>query len=92
MFVRVRLPLDILHAAVLVPDHALGTDQGDKYLLVVNAQSIVEYRRVKPGPLEEDGLRVISEGLKAGEKVIVSGLQIARPRMKVQQDVVKLLH
>ena len=92
MFVRMRLPLDEIRDAVLVPDAAIGTDQGDKYLLVVNAQSVVEYRRVTPGPLEEDGLRVIRDGLKPKEKVIVSGLQMARPRMKVKQDVVQLLH
>jgi hypothetical protein len=64
----------------------LGSDQGNKYLLTVDSGSIVQYLAVKAGPLQEDGLRVIAEGLKGGEKVIVSGLQIARPRMKVQTE------
>jgi multidrug efflux pump subunit AcrA (membrane-fusion protein) len=89
MFARVRLPLDKPYKALLVPDRALCSDQGDKYLLIVNAENVVEYRRIKAGALQEDNFRVITEGLKAGEKVIVSGLQSARPRMKVQSEEVK---
>jgi multidrug efflux system membrane fusion protein len=83
MFVRVRLPLGKPHPALLVDEKALGTDQGQKYLLVVNANKVVEYRRVKTGAPEPDGLRVIEEGIKPGEWVIVSGLQMVRPGMQV---------
>ena len=86
MFVRVRLPLGRPYQAFVVPDSALSSDQGSKYLLVVDDQGVVQYRSVKTGPLQEDGMRVIAEGLKGGEKVIVSGLQIVRPRMKVQTE------
>ena len=51
MFVRVRLPLGKPHPALLVSDQALGTDQGQKYVLVVDSQNKVGYRRVKTGPL-----------------------------------------
>jgi membrane fusion protein, multidrug efflux system len=84
MFVRVRLPLGKPRPAVLVNENALQSDQGQKYLLVVNDKNVVEYRRVKTGLLQEDGLRVIAEGLKSGERVIVSGLQMVRPEMTVK--------
>jgi multidrug efflux system membrane fusion protein len=84
MFVRIRLPLGKPRPALLVVDKALGTDQSQKYLLVVDEHNVVQYRRVKTGPLQEDGLRVIEEGLRPGELVIVSGLQLVRPRMEVK--------
>lgn len=79
LFVRVRIPGSGGYDALLVADRALGTDQGQKYLLVVNAQSIVEYRAVDTGPLQDGGLRVIRSGLKPDEWVIVNGIQRARP-------------
>jgi membrane fusion protein, multidrug efflux system len=86
MFVRVRLPTGKPYRALLVAEAALQSDQGQKYLLVVNDKNVVEYRRVKTGPLQEDGLRVISEGLKPGELVIVEGLQMVRPEMTVKVE------
>lgn len=83
MFVRIRLPLGQPHSALLVTEKALATDQGQKYLLTVDDKDVVQYRKVTTGPLQDDGLRVIETGLKPGERVIVSGLQLARPGMKV---------
>jgi RND family efflux transporter MFP subunit len=83
MFARVRLPIGGPHKALLIPEKALGTDQGQKYVYVVNGQNVVEYHRVKIGSLK-DGLRVIDEGLQPGERVIVDGLQRARPGQKVE--------
>jgi RND family efflux transporter MFP subunit len=82
LFVRVRLPLSDPTHSLLVSERAIGTDQGTKYVLVVNAQNVVEYRPVKLGPLS-DGLRVVREGLKAGERVVSAGLQRARPGITV---------
>jgi multidrug efflux system membrane fusion protein len=90
MFVRIRLPLGKPRPALLVSEKALGTDQGQKYLLVVDEKNVVEYRRVRVGPLQEDGLRVIEEGLKPGERVIVNGLQLVRPRMEVEVEEVPM--
>jgi multidrug efflux system membrane fusion protein len=90
MFVRIRLMLGNPRPAVLVSEKALGTDQGQKYLLVVDDQNTVQYRRVETGPLQDDGLRVIKNGLAPGELVIVSGLQLVRPRMKVEKEVVPM--
>lgn len=86
MFVRVRLPIGKPHPAQLVIDRAIGSDQGLKYVYVVGSDNTVEYRRVTPGPLQEDGLRVISEGLNPGEAVVVGGLQQVRPRMEIKPD------
>lgn len=86
MFVRIRFPNGEPHPAVLVAEKALGTDQGRKYLLVVNDQNVVEYRPVKTGPLQDDGLRVIESGLKPDESVIVNGLQLVRPKIEVRTE------
>jgi RND family efflux transporter MFP subunit len=83
LFVRVRLPLGKPYKAILISDEALLSDQGRKYVYVVNDKNEVEYRSVKLGqPIQ--GLRVIKEGLKLGERVIVSGLQRVRPGAQVQ--------
>jgi multidrug efflux system membrane fusion protein len=86
MFVRIRLPIGQPHPALLVIDRALSSDQGLKYLYVLDADNKVQYRRVTTGPLQEDGLRVIEDGLKPGEWVVVGGLQQVRPRMQIQPD------
>jgi membrane fusion protein, multidrug efflux system len=82
MFVRVRLPVGKEHPGILIPEEALGSDQGQRYVYVVNEKDEAMYRRVKLGP--QDGkYRVINEGVNAGERVIVSGLQRVRAGMKV---------
>lgn len=85
-FVKIHLPLGEPRQALLVVDRALGTDQGLKYLYVVDADNKVQYRRVTVGALQEDGLRVIETGLKPDERVVVSGLQFVRPRMTVKTE------
>lgn len=82
MFVRVRMPIGKPHPGVLIPEEGLGSDQGLRYLYVINDAGEAQYRRVKLGP-QEGPLRVIDEGLQAGERVIVSGLQRVRDKMKV---------
>ncbi|MBI1825114.1 MAG: efflux RND transporter periplasmic adaptor subunit [Planctomycetes bacterium] len=79
LFARVRIPFSDPYPALLVSEFAVGTDQGQKYVLIVNDQSLVEKRFVKLGPLQDDGLRVIANGLKSGEWIVVNGLQRARP-------------
>ncbi len=90
MFVRIRLPIGKPHQGLLVIDKALSTDQGQKYLLVVDDKNVVQYRRVKTGALQADGLRVIQEGLQPHEAVIISGLQLVRPLMKVVPESVSM--
>jgi multidrug efflux system membrane fusion protein len=86
MFVRIRLPIGEPHAAVLVVDKAIGSDQGIKFVYLVDKDGKAQYRRVTTGSLQEDGLRVITEGLSPDEWVVVSGLQQVRPRMPVQVE------
>jgi multidrug efflux system membrane fusion protein len=86
MFVRVHLPIGQPHPAVLVIDRAIGSDQGLKYVYVIDAHDKATYRRVQTGPLQPDGLRVITEGLKPGEWVAVGALQQIRPNMQVQTE------
>jgi multidrug efflux system membrane fusion protein len=86
MFVRIRLPLDKPHPALVVPDSAVATDQGQKNLYVVDDNNEVQYRRVTLGALQDDGMRVIEKGLEPGERVIVTGLQLVQPRMKVEVE------
>jgi membrane fusion protein, multidrug efflux system len=83
MYVRMRLPIGKPYQTVLVAEQALGTDQGQKFVYVVDDSNMVSSRRVKIGRIHQ-GLRAISEGLAEGEKVIVSGLQRARQGIEVQ--------
>jgi len=82
VFVRVKVPIKRLEKALLVPDAALGADQGGSYLLVVNQKDEVEHRKVKVGS-KEGALRVILEGIKPEDRVVVAGVQRARPGAKV---------
>ena len=82
MFVRVRVPTTTQDNALLVPDTALGTDQGGRYVLVVGGDNTVEQRKVEIGVLDGT-LRVSDKGLKPEDKVIVGGLQRAIPGQKV---------
>jgi membrane fusion protein, multidrug efflux system len=81
-FARVRVAATPLHAAILVTDRAIGTDQGQKYVLVVGPDNIVSVRPVELGP-DADGLRVVRSGLTGEENVIINGVINARPGSKV---------
>ena len=72
-FVRVRVPVEQQKNALLVPDAALGSDQGGRYLLVVNKDNVVEQRKVQIGAVD-NGLRVIESGLKPDDRVVIAGL------------------
>jgi RND family efflux transporter MFP subunit len=87
MFVRIRLPIGQAHPAVLVVDRAIGSDQGLKFVYVIDADKKVRYRRVTTGALEDDGLRVIEEGLKPDELVAVGAIQQLRPGMDVEPEL-----
>jgi len=88
-FVRVRVPYDEQKDALLVPDAALGSDQAGRYVLAVNADNVVEQRKVQTGSLE-GGLRVIESGLKGDDKVVVAGLLRAIPGQKVDPQLQKI--
>jgi RND family efflux transporter MFP subunit len=88
-FVRVRVPFDEQRDALLVPDASLGADQAGRYVLVVNADNVVEQRKVQTGSLD-GGLRVIESGLKGDDKVVIAGLLRAIPGQKVEPQLQKI--
>ena len=90
MFVRIRLPIGTPHKALLVIDRAVSSDQGMKFVYILDSESKVQYRRVTTGAQQPDGLRVIEEGLKPDDWVITSALLQVRPKMKVESERVPM--
>ncbi len=82
LFARIRVPTSGTHPAMLVDETAIGTDQAQKFVLMLGEKNTAEYRAVKLGPVI-DGKRVVRSGLKPGDKIIVNGLMHARPGMPV---------
>jgi RND family efflux transporter MFP subunit len=89
MFARVKLTGSARYDALLINDSAVGTDQSVKYVLKVGAENKIEYTPVKLGPVV-DGLRVVREGLKADDVILVKGLQQVRPGMPVTPQLVAM--
>jgi multidrug efflux system membrane fusion protein len=89
MWVRVRVPTSPPYQALLVNAEAVGTDQDLKYLYVVDEDNKVVRRAVKLGSLQ-DGLQVVAEGLKSGERVIVNGLQRVQAGAAVNAKLVAM--
>jgi multidrug efflux system membrane fusion protein len=87
--VKVGLANETGKPALLINDRAVGTDQNRKFVFVVGADSKAEYRPVTLGP-QIDGLRVVRDGLKPGEKIVVNGLQRVRPGAPVTAEIVKM--
>jgi RND family efflux transporter MFP subunit len=88
LFVRVRIPIELLEDAVLIREEALGTDLGGRFVYVVGEGNVVERRYVQLGVVEPDGMVPILEGLDGSETYIVEGLLRARPGMPVTPDTV----
>ena len=89
LFARVKLLGQNSYRAVLVDDRAIGTDQNQKFVYVVDAENKVSYRSVKVGRLD-DGLRIVLEGLAPGENVVVNGLQRVQPGAVVAPERVAM--
>ena len=75
--------------AVLVHERAIGTDQNKKYVMVVKPDNTTEYREITVG-MKSDGLRVVTAGLKAEERIVVNGLQRIRPGALVAPEMVSM--
>ncbi|ROQ24144.1 efflux RND transporter periplasmic adaptor subunit [Gallaecimonas pentaromativorans] len=88
-FVRLRLGQAQRTDGLLITERALGTDQDKKYVLVVGTDNKVQYREVQLGDAVGD-LRLVKSGLKAGESIVVSGLQRVRPGMTVAPQTVPM--
>jgi len=88
-FARLRMGQAQTRPALLVHERAVGTDQNKKFVLVVGSDHKAEYREVTLGA-PVDGLRVVKSGLKAGEQVVVNGLQHIRPGALVSPQTVPM--
>jgi RND family efflux transporter MFP subunit len=86
MFVRLKIPVSDPYTAVLVPDTAIGTDQATKFVYVVNGNKEVEQRQVDVGD-RKNKMRIIKSGVSAGESVVVAGMQLIQPGMKVEPSL-----
>ena len=90
LFARVRLPGSAEFQATLIDDKAVLTDQDRKYVYIVDKEGKAQRRDITPGRLA-DGLRIVQQGLKPGDKVIVDGLQkVFMPGMPVNAKTVAL--
>ena len=90
LFARVRLPGRADSRALLIDDKAILTDQDRKYVYVLDARGKAERRDVQPGEMA-DGLRIVQQGLKPDDKVIVNGLQkVFMPGMPVKAQPVAM--
>lgn len=90
LFARVQIGGGVEKPALLISDRAVGTDQSHKFVFVVGKDGKAEYREVKLGPVV-DGLRVVKNGLKPGEKIVVNGLQRVRPGSPITAQTVPMV-
>jgi membrane fusion protein, multidrug efflux system len=89
MFVRVRLLGRPTYRGLLINDRSVSTDQDRRFVLVVAEGDKLEYRAVTLGPIV-NGLRVVRDGLKAGERIVINGLQRVRPGMVIKPVIVPM--
>jgi RND family efflux transporter MFP subunit len=82
MRAKIQVPVSDPHKSLMITERAVGTDQGLKFVYVVNDQSVAERRDVELGR-QSDGLQVIQEGLKPEDWVVVNGIQRVRDAAKV---------
>ncbi len=78
LYARIRLGGSQERNALLINEKAVGTDQDKRFVLVVGADNKAEYREVRTGATQH-GLLVVEQGLQAGERIVVNGLQRIRP-------------
>jgi len=88
-FARIRMGQPQAQRVLLVSERAVGTDQDKKFVLAVGADNKAEYREVQLGA-PVDGLRVVRNGLKPGDRIVVNGLQRVRPGAVVQPQEVEM--
>jgi RND family efflux transporter MFP subunit len=89
LFARVQLLGSSEYAAILIDDRAVNTDQNQKYVFVLGPNDQIEYRHVTLGRLI-DGLRIVRDGLKPGDVIVVSGGQRVQPGIKVTPQLVPM--
>jgi RND family efflux transporter MFP subunit len=82
MFGRISIPGSGRYEAILIPDEAIGSDQDRRIVYVVNPDNTVAAQQIRPGP-KIDGYRLVREGLKGGETIVIDGLVRIRPGLAI---------
>ena len=90
MFAKLRIAGSASYQGVLIDNKAIGTDLNNKYVLVLGDDNVVQYRAISLGE-GVNGLRIISSGLNAGDKIVVNGLQRVRANMPVTPNEVSMV-
>ncbi len=88
-FVRVRMARPSQGPVIAITERAIGTDQDKKFVLVVGSDNKAAYREVRLGTMSGD-LRIVEEGLKQNEQIVVSGLQRVKPGSQVAPEQVTM--
>jgi len=88
-FAHVRMGQARKTSALLINERAVGTDQNKKFVMVIDSEKKASYREVTLGA-SVDGLRIVTDGLKPGEQIVVNGLQRVRPGAVVAPEVVPM--
>lgn len=89
LYARVMLGAAAQRDALLIDEKAVGTDQAKRFVLVVGDGNQTAYREVRLGAIQ-GGMRVVDAGLKAGERIVVNGLQRVRPGDTVTPNIVPM--
>jgi len=90
LFARLRTAGSGAYEGILIDDKAVGTDLNNKFVLVVGTDGLVEYRGVTLGE-KVQGLRIVTQGLGAEDKIVVNGMQRVRPRMQIEPNMVDMV-
>ncbi|MBP6519823.1 efflux RND transporter periplasmic adaptor subunit [Shewanella sp.] len=90
LFARLRTAGSGAYEGILIDDKAVGTDLNNKFVLVVGDDGTVEYRGVTLGE-KVQGLRIVTQGLMAEDKIVVNGMQRVRPKMQIEPNIVDMV-
>ena len=90
MMVHVRIPVTDKYTATLVPEEATGSDQGKRYVYVVDEEGKAKMRHIMTGPLVADNMRVVRSGLSQDEQIIMDNLLLLRPGSNVEPKPITL--
>jgi RND family efflux transporter MFP subunit len=89
LFVRVRIPVSEPYQACMIPEPAILTDQNVKFVYVLGEDAIAIRRNIELGA-QRGELRIVKSGLKAGERIIIKGMQRVKPNQKVEPELTRV--
>ncbi|MDO5395162.1 MAG: efflux RND transporter periplasmic adaptor subunit [Bacteroidales bacterium] len=89
MFCKIKMPLTVVPDAILVKDASIGNDQSGSYVYVVDKSGKVTSRAIKTGEVVADTMRVVTSGLKPGDRYVTKALLKVRDGMTVRPHLVK---